>query len=478
MPRLRHTSLFLCVILLTVPLACGGTVIGNDAVTTEGGTPSPNLEVVLQFIQGQMTSCTIPGAAVAVVYDGKRVDAAGVGVTGAGTSRPVTPSTLFLFGGSSEPIVGLTALALAQDGKLDLSRPVTEYVPLKLAPGFDPTTLSLDQVLLSTAGIPEFHSSTYSCGPGDVGSWFAANTNLPLWSPPGAVCNFSHLGDGLAAWVIESVTSESFADAAATHVFAPAGMKTATYDSSVAAAGDLALGQNVSPDGGQVTPQTSNYSQCSVMLPADGLYASVLDYASLAQTLLGGGGALLEAASVSKFETGQVPDYLAPQGSYAYGLYQTEEFEGIDILHVGGSAGGFHTEFWLAPSKSFAVVVVFNAYNTASGCNPYDAAKLAMETYLGLGQSDFVDWTTPTSAWAPFVGTYFDPYALGEVVVTLDGGQLLASTAGFGSIALTQSYATAFNATIASNPVTVTFQPDEHGPAGWLVTPYGVAKRQ
>ena len=217
---------------------------------------------------------------------------------------------------------------------------------------------------------------------------------------------------------------------------------------------------------------------CSVLLPADGLYASVLDYAHLAETLLGGGGRMLDPASVAKFEAGQVPDYLSPQGLYTYGLYQTEEFQGIDVLHVGGSAGGFHTDFWLVPSKSFAVVVVFNADNPGTACGPWDSAKFAMQTYLGLSSSDGVEWTTPTSAWAPYLGTYLDPYTLGKVDITLDGDQLLATTPAYGSIALTQSYATAFNATLASSPVTVSFQPDDRGPAGWFVTPYGVAKRQ
>jgi CubicO group peptidase (beta-lactamase class C family) len=464
--------------VLGSPLSCGGKQLDDLPVTTTGRQPSKNLETVLQYMESQMSSCTVPGGAIAVVVDGKLVDAAGVGVESAGSQTRVSPETLFLLGGSSEPIVGLTALALVQEGKLDLSRPVTDYVPLKLGSGFDPSTISVNQVLLGTAGLPEFHSTTYSCGPGDVGAWFASNPSLPLWSPPGAVCNFSHLGDGLAAWVIESASSQSFAQAAAQRVFGPAGMKTATYDPTVAAKADHAIGQDVDPTSGQVTPETSDFTQCSLMLPADGLYASVLDYAALAETLLAGGGHTLDKASVATFETGQVPDYMAPEGKYAYGLYQSEEFPSIDILHVGGSASGFHTEFWLVPSKNFAAVVVYDADNESSSCSPYDVAKVAMETYLGLSDEGGIQWTTPPSAWAPFVGTYVDPFTLGTVTVKIDGGQLVVSTPAFGSILLSQSYATAFNATIGSNPVTITFQPDERGPAGWLVTPYGVAKRQ
>jgi len=478
MPSLRSAFALACPAALAFSTACGGETVDPAPVTTAGGAPSPNLQTVLDSIEAQMSSCAIPGAAVAVVHDGHVVEAAGLGTRGGSSTQPVTPSTLFLFGGSSEPIVGLTALALARQGKLDLSRPITDYVPLKLAAGFDASSVTVDQVLLSTAGIPEFHSTTYACGPGDVGTWFADNPSLPLWNPPGAVTNFSHLGDGLAAWAIERASSQPFADAVASLVFTPAGMTTATYDPSVAASKDHSVGQNVSPDGAEVTPQMPDYPQCSVILPADGLYTSVLDYANLAKTLLTGGGAMLDSASVTRFETGQVPDYLSPEGRYAYGMYSTEEFRGVDVLHVGGSAGGFHTEFWLVPSKSFAVVVALGAYNTGTGCGPYDTAKLAMETYLGLGESDEVDWTTPPSAWAPFAGSYFDPYSLGEVEISVAGDHLVATVPAYGSLTLTQSYATAFDVTIANNPITVTFQPDERGPAGWFVTPYGVAKRK
>ncbi len=172
------------------------------------------------------------------------------------------------------------------------------------------------------------------------------------------------------------------------------------------------------------------------------------------------------------------PAVLAPQGQNAYGLHQSEQYQGIDILRAGGSTGGFYTDFWLVPSKSFAVVVVFNADNPTSSCSPFEPAALAMQTYLGLSSSDGVQWTTPTSAWTPYPGTYLDSATLGTVEVTLSGDQLLASVPAYGSIALTQSYATAFNADIASNSVTVTFQPDGNEAGGWFVTPYGVAKRQ
>jgi hypothetical protein len=72
-----------------------------------------------------------------------------------------------------------------------------------------------------------------------------------------------------------------------------------------------------------------------------------------------------------------------------------------------------------------------------------------------------------------------DPVQLGTITVALDGDKLTATTAQYGTIALTQRSATSFFATLGSQPsTTVTFQPDASGPGGWFVTPYGVAQRQ
>jgi CubicO group peptidase (beta-lactamase class C family) len=377
-------------------------------------------------------------------------------------------------GAASTPIVGLTALQLAHEGKLDLSRSVRDYVPLELAAGFDPTRISVNQLLLHTAGLPESHSGL-SCETGPS-TWFATN-HEPLWAPPGSVANFSHIGYAAAGWVIGAASGQSFADAAAQRVFGPTKMKTATYDATTAFATNHAVGQDVDTSG-QVTPEPG-FQECPLFLPVDGLYASVLDYASFAESVFAGGGPGLDAQVVTTFETGQTNDYLAPGDQLAFGMYQHEAFQGVTVLNCGGSAGGFRTELFLAPKQRFAVAVFFNADNSSEPCSTYKTAVFALETYMGLGTSSEPNQSTPPSAWTPYLGTYVDPVALGTIVIGLDGDQLMAADSRYGSIALTQSSATAFHATYGSDPsVIVTFQPDDRGPAGWFVTPYGVGRRQ
>ncbi len=456
--------------------ACGGKALTDIPVTTTAAQ-SPELQALIQYVKGQMTSCSIPGAAVAVVRRGKPVEAAGIGVMDPVTAAPVKPSTLFGMGAASTPIVALAALSLARDNKLDLSHPVTDYVPLELASGYDPTTITVGELLLHTSGMPENHNPTAICGtqPAD---WFATNGAPPLWAPPGAVWNFSHIGYGVAGWAVAAAAGQTFADAATARVLGPAGMKTATYDPAVAAARGLAAGRDVDPSTGQVTPKSSDYTQCAFYQPIDGLYASVLDYAALGQTLLAGGGTMLDAAGLGLFETGQVPDYQAPGGQFTVGMYEHEAFQGVTALHMGGTAGGYSSYFWLVPSQGLAVVVAFGAYNYGSGCSAYDAASFAVSDYLHLPSSAAIDWTTPPSAWTPYVGSYVDPVALGTVNVTIDGDALAAADSSYGVVTLTPSSAAAFHATFASSPpVLVSFQPDGARAGGWFVTPYGVAKR-
>ena len=76
--------------------ACGGKEI---TTITSPVPPSPNLEDVLQYIEGQMSSCSIPGGSIAVVVNGKLIGAIGAsggiatqdGVTAKAGLDAVTP---------------------------------------------------------------------------------------------------------------------------------------------------------------------------------------------------------------------------------------------------------------------------------------------------------------------------------------------------------------------------------------------------
>jgi CubicO group peptidase (beta-lactamase class C family) len=456
---------------------CGGKT-DYPIVAPDG--ESPSLQSVLAFVEQQTLQCSIPGGAIAVVQNGKIVDQAGFGFKDPG-GAPVDPTTLFLSTSLSKVVVGATALALVEEGKLDTSRPVTQYAPLTLAPGFDPSTITVGQLLAHTSGLPDLDASNLSCavGPGQLGAWLAHNAQEPLWTPPGTVWDYSQRGYAAAGWVIESVSSQAFEDAVAQRVFRPAGMTTATYDpSTVSANGNYATGHEVNPVTGHVDVEPMGAHDCAVTRSTDGVYASVLDYAHLAETLLAGGGTMLSPASVKTLETGQANDDLFPGDQYTYGFYLHEGYKGLHMVRVDGDLDGYAATLLMVPDHDFAVVVFFDGYNRSTHCSTDSAAEFAASTYLGLTDVAGPDWLTPPSAWTPYEGTYVDPYVLGAIQVGFDGTSLTATTAKYGAVALTQLSATAFNGTFGSKLETVTFYPGASGPAQWFVTRLGVGQRQ
>jgi CubicO group peptidase (beta-lactamase class C family) len=455
------------------PAACGGKVV--DIV----GPETANLASVLSYVEDQTGRCHVPGGAVAVVENGKLTDVASFGFTDTSHRAPVHPGTLFQTAGVSKLVVGVAALKLVEEGRIDLARPVTQYVPLTLGAGFDPSGITVQALLTHTSGLPDIDESKLSCatGPGQLGAWFAANGGGPLWTPPLAVWDYSQRGYAAAGWILESVSSQPFEDAVAERVLGPAGMTTATYDPAVALAGDHATGHDVSSSG-HLSAHTLGAYDCAASRPPDGVYASVIDYAHLVEALYADGGGVLTPASVTTLETGQAVDLLYPGDAYAYGMYAHDGYKGLHVLRAEGGMHGYEASVWMVPDRSFAVVVFYDGYNTQGGCSTDDTAAFATSTYLGLTGIADEDWKTPPSTWQPYVGSYVDPYVLGAIDVAMNGNTLTATTAAYGTVTLTQSSATAFTGTFGGELETVTFAPGKDGPATWFVTRLGVGARQ
>ena len=78
---------------------------------------------------GVMADWKVPGAALAVVQDGKVVLAKGYGVRDVEADLPVTTTTQFLICSITKSFTA-TAMALLQsEGRVDWTKPVREYLP-------------------------------------------------------------------------------------------------------------------------------------------------------------------------------------------------------------------------------------------------------------------------------------------------------------------------------------------------------------
>jgi CubicO group peptidase (beta-lactamase class C family) len=454
-------------ILITLA-ACGEVPV--DGV---GAVEDPRFRATLSDLESEMARYDVPGASIAIVEGGRLTAAAGVGRKARGSEDAVKTTTLFRVASLSKMILASAMLRLVEQGRLDLARPISDYVPLPLQSGFDPSSISVAHLLTHTSGIPDLGiGGSCAVGAGALAQYFSSETPLVLWTPPGAVWNYSNRGFSVAGWIIESITGERFEDVVAREVLAPAQMSSATYDPILATAGDHARGLSTSGN----THEPDSYD-CEATRPPDGILATPTDYAHFAEALLGGGGGVLSPSSVAALTSPHADTDQRPDGGegYGYGLFVRSNYKGVEFWHHDGDDPGFRSVIWMAPDRGFAVVLFYDA----QARSPVHVAQRTIDRYLALEDVSQPAPTTPPSAWAKYTGQYLDPYNLGAITVTEEGDTLRVSAPADGveNATLTQSAGDAFTATLGEKSGTVTFYPGADGAPAWFVTRLGVGAR-
>jgi CubicO group peptidase (beta-lactamase class C family) len=165
-------------------------------------------------LPGLMKEGEIPGLAAALVWEGKLVWHRGFGVANAATNEPVRENTVFEAASLSKPVFAYAVLKLVDSGRLDLDKPLTEYLPGEYDVGPDPRLkqMTARHVLSHRTGFPNWRRGS-----------------LKIHFTPGE--RFSYSGEGYVylSKVIERITGEPLNDFVKRTVFQPLGMTGSSY---------------------------------------------------------------------------------------------------------------------------------------------------------------------------------------------------------------------------------------------------------
>jgi CubicO group peptidase (beta-lactamase class C family) len=421
-----------------------------------GATSREKFATLVERWSAALAAEQVPGGAIAIVENGRLAFSAGVGVKRKGTPDPVTADSLFRVASASKMIIAAAMMKLVEAGRIDLDRPVTEYVPyFRRGAGYDPTAVTLHMALTHTAGLPDDVTVSCPVGPGALRDYFEKYSTEPLWTPPGRLFDYSNTGYALAAAAIAEVTQRPFEDVVAETIFTPAGMTTATFDPALAMAADHVVGH--ADDG---SPQYEpNAYDCEFMRAPGGVMASVKDYAHFLEMLLADGGSVLTAESITAMEAAQVATQLTPERSYGYGLF-SDRYKGLRLIGHPGGLPGFGAFAAVVPERRFGVVVLINAEQI-----PESILMGALDTFLGLADTPLPRYETPPSSWSQYVGTYDDAAGkLGRFSVSLSQGKLWMELIAGQTEPLPPT-------------LTGTFFLDERGRAEYFVTRLGAGRR-
>ncbi len=111
---------------------------------------SARADNVDDYVQAQMRGQKIPGLSIAVVQDGKVVEAQGYGLANVELNVVATPETIYQSGSISKQFTATLAMMLIEEGKMGLEDPVSKYIPEAPAIWKD---ITLRRLLTHTSGI-------------------------------------------------------------------------------------------------------------------------------------------------------------------------------------------------------------------------------------------------------------------------------------------------------------------------------------
>jgi CubicO group peptidase (beta-lactamase class C family) len=200
----------LCAFLQVI--AVQGAPPGQKVRNTQAAPSIPELE---KKIPELMATAMIPGLSIALISNGQVAWHKGYGVSNASTKAPVTDDTVFEAASLSKPVFAYAVLKLVDQGRLDLDKPLSEYLP-------EPYIAGDDRLKLITARIVLQHTTGFP-------NWRSAGKPLAIHFRPGE--KFSYSGEGYVYLqkAVEHITGKPANDLLWELVFVPLGMRASSY---------------------------------------------------------------------------------------------------------------------------------------------------------------------------------------------------------------------------------------------------------
>lgn len=332
------------------------------------------------FLQEQIQSLGIPGAAFAVVRDGVQVHAAAFGRAD-DSGRPMTAQTPVLLASTSKTLTAIAVMQQVEAGRLRLDEPVQTYLPWFTLNDSRSSAVTVRHLLHQASGMASrdtaFEASDAQ-GAEALEEGVRALAESPLAGEPGAAFRYANANFNIAGLLVQTVAGQPFGDYVQQHVFGPLEMGDSHPTRADARAGNAAAGYS--------RWFGAWWRQTDVPVPATGtpsstMYSSAEDLSHELMALLDGG----RYGDARILQPGSVEAMFEPRvqvdGSkhYAMGWYTRPLVESADpaapplpeealplLVEHQGEWGNSHTYLAMVPSARLGVALVINGNDTAA----------------------------------------------------------------------------------------------------------------
>lgn len=404
-----------CILAIVVLTGC--TVAPPRPTSVARGDYETTRIYIEKLIHHEMEKNAVVGLSIALVDDQRIVWAEGFGYADQENKIPASAETLYRVGSISKLFTDTAAMQLAEQGRLDIDRPLQSYLP-----GFaiktrypDAGEITPRQLMTHHSGLPRDRMKGFM-NPDprpfaevvqDIREDYAAY-------PPNLVFSYSNLGISLLGSVIQNLGDMPFADYMRQSVLAPLGMSNSSFDTGLSTSALMAKGYRGRK--AEIEPSLRD-------VPAGGLNSSVVDMSRFMAMEFAGGTSgnhrLLKAETVAEM--------LRPQNTavpldfdFHVGLgwmlstvgRSTIQNAGIVAHHAGGTIL-FRGQMYVLPEHKLGVVVLANSSTAQQVVDRVatEALTLALEAKTGIRQPERskvqpADGPLPAAVVSDYVGDY------------------------------------------------------------------------
>ena len=411
---MKKTILFVPLIITLIFGACTSSVDQPEsshfesADASDVGMHSDSLQAVTGFLQAAIDSNKIPGAVAMIVKDGALVYNQALGMADMEKNEEMESDHIFRLASMTKPVTTVAILMLAERDSLNVSDPVSEYIPefadIEVIESVEmsdttwsarpsDTPVTIHHLLTHTSGIAYgFRENqlraVYSKGGVPDGTvmdgrtiseTMAALGELPLKHEPGTRWTYGLSTDVLGR-VVEVASGKPLDQFFHEEIFGPLGMDSTGFNIEDSMQDEIvAMYRNDEPYSLDRLSQLSVEDSDSIGLDSmpeieyfsggSGLMGTPEDYQVFLQTVLNGGqfGDVTlygDEAAIGLTEN-QIGELRLGQDAFTYGFSLTLPDGNMinnrmpERLQWGGL---FQTHFWIDPARNSTVVLMSQVY--------------------------------------------------------------------------------------------------------------------
>ena len=297
-----------------------------------------------------------PGAAIAIVKNGKSVFKKGYGIADLDSKLLITSSTNFNVGSMTKQFTAYGILKLANEKKLSLDDKIDKYFPdlnFKVA-----GRVTIRHLLTHSSGIIDHYDYVDKAKFREFWDKDVLNAIKSVDSvyfPPGTQYRYSNTAYCLLSLIIEHVSGYSFPNFIQEYIFKPLKIEKSDVVKPDFKISERAFGYKFENESFKISD--ARESLFFTTRGDGGIYTSIDDYLKWIMDIQNG--KVLNSAIIKEAQSGQFSIDAVRNISYGYGWFVAGSDDNKVVYHTG-SNGGFQAIIFMIPSKKYSVVIFSN----------------------------------------------------------------------------------------------------------------------